>query len=458
MAAQVAGDDLALPFAVGALLRAVGLGILGAFAFSFAADISCPTVTCPWLVLPGAGCIVGYIVLSIALMAVTALLEAGIAMSSSKGAIMLDSPRHALPSLLAVHSLVNVVELLLAFWAALSFWSDNLECHGVSPHEEQEAVEMLGAIVWLQVFAISTMVLGVVFTFDLSGSVDVNDIAWLNRRWQTRCKLLCCFAPQDSSTEIALRSLVQTISSIFAGLDLVPSDGLAAMLLLALLPPGHHVSAPRSSEVPGRPAPGSRALVEETEDGAADAGVADAGAHEPGLDDTGAIQESHRPRNHSNPAPAQHCAASSRRSRVKLDTDEDVQQRLRRASIFAPYCSASYGWWLQTWRSCLFCKGALRQVRACARCQSPPFIARARAHTHTHIHTHTHTHTHTRAHTHTHTHARSLIHTHACTHTHTHACMHARTFGVNLGRDLGGYQPDTLYQARACASRNIRSG
>jgi len=89
VAAQVAGDDLALPFAVGALLRAVGLGILVAFAFSFATDITCPSVTCPWLALPGVGCIVGYVALSVALMAATALLEAGIAMSS-KGAIMDD--------------------------------------------------------------------------------------------------------------------------------------------------------------------------------------------------------------------------------------------------------------------------------------------------------------------------------------------------------------------------------
>lgn len=54
----------------------------------------------------------------------------------------------------------------------------------------------------------SIMVLGVVLTFDLSGSVDVNDVARLNRRWEARCKMLCCLAPQDASTKIAVRSLV----------------------------------------------------------------------------------------------------------------------------------------------------------------------------------------------------------------------------------------------------------
>ena len=341
VAAQVAGDDLALPFAVGALLRAVGLGILVAFAFSFATDITCPSVTCPWLALP-AGCIVGYVAMSVSIMAVTALLEAGIAMSSSKGAIMDDGPRHALPSLLVAHTLVNGAELLLASWGALSFWGDKLECHGVSPYQEKEAVGILRAIVWLQVFSIATMVLGAALTFDLSGSVDVNDIAWLNRRWQTRCKLLCCLAPRDASTEIALQSLAQTISSIFAGLDLVPSDGLAAMLLLALLPPGQHDSALRSSAVAAQRAGASQAPL-----------APENSTAEAGLDQTQAL--------HSE-------IGFGQRSGDEHDTHQDVQQRLRRASIFAPYCSASYGWWLQTWRSCLFCKGALRQVRACARC------------------------------------------------------------------------------------------
>ncbi len=321
VAAQVAGDDLALPFAVGALLRAVGLGILVAFAFSFATDITCPSVTCPWLALPGVGCIVGYVALSVALMAATALLEAGIAMSSSKGAIMDDGPRHALPSLLVAHTLVNVAELLLASWGALSFWGDKLECHGVSSYQAKEAVGILRAIVWLQVFSIATMVLGAALTFDLSGSVDVNDIAWLNRRWQTRCKLLCCLAPRDASTEIALQSLAQTISSIFAGLDLVPSDGLAAMLLLALVPPGQHDRALRSSAV--------------TEQRAPENSTAGAGTHleasEAGLDQTQAL--------HSEEL----VDGFSQRSGDEHDAHQDVQQRLRRASIFAPYCSASYG-------------------------------------------------------------------------------------------------------------------
>lgn len=151
----VAGDDLAVPFAVGALLRAAGLGILTAFAFSFADDVRCPSVTCAWQVLPDVGCVAGYIAASVALMAVTALLEACIAMSASKGSIMHDAPRHALAPLLLLHASTSVVEMLLTYWAALSFWDEALECNGVSPHEENEAKEVLRAIVKLQVNAVA---------------------------------------------------------------------------------------------------------------------------------------------------------------------------------------------------------------------------------------------------------------------------------------------------------------
>jgi len=177
----IAGDDLAVPFAIGAQLRATGLGILVAFAFSFAGDVECETVTCAWLFLPDVGCVSGYIGVSIALMAVTALLEACIAMSASKGSIMDDKPRHALPPLLITHAAVNVLEMLLTYWAARSFWDDALRCSGVTPHEETEAQRVLHAVVWLQVISISMMVLGASLSFDLSGSVDVNDVDRLNR-------------------------------------------------------------------------------------------------------------------------------------------------------------------------------------------------------------------------------------------------------------------------------------
>ena len=297
----VAGDDLAVPFGVGAVLRAGGLGVLAGFAFSFALDVTCPAVTCAWLWLPGVGCVLGYVALSLMLMVATGLLQAGIAMSASKGTIMNDSPRHALPTLLLVYTLCTMVELLLTIWAVGSFWQTALECEGgaASPGEGAEAAEVLRGVVWLQVICCGSTLLGIGLCFDLSGSVHIGDVARLNRRWEARCKTLCCLATQDSSAQIALRSLVNTLSNLFAGLDLVPTDGLAACLLVSLL----HREEDRD-DLPDRPP----------------------------------------------------------------ESSTDAYERLLRASEFAPYASASYGWWLQTWRSCLFCKGAMRQARACASC------------------------------------------------------------------------------------------
>ena len=285
------GDDLPLTFAMGALLRAVGLGILVAFAISFASDVSCPSVSCPWLLLrlPGMSCVSGYLALSVFLKTATALLEAAIAMAASKGTIMNDSPRHALPPLLLLHMLVTVWEIMLTVWAAISFWTDKLVCKGMSEHEETEATKVLRAVVWLQLISWSAMLLGFALAFDLSGSVDVSDMTRFNRRWEKRCKMLLCLScrEQDSSTEIALRSLVSSIVSIFAGLDLVPTDALAAMLLLALLPPSSHTHNDAETTTEGD-----------------------------------ASQENATHKEHT----------------------QEVHRRLTRACAFAPYASASYGY------------------------------------------------------------------------------------------------------------------
>ena len=315
----VAGDDLTLPFAVGAGLRAAALGVLLAFAFSFAADVSCPGVACPWLldVLPGS-CVMGYVAITVVLMTVAGLLQALVAMSSSKGTIMDPAPRHALPPLLLIFVLSTLAEIAVTVWAARSFLDRGLQCQASSPAAAVEGQRVLRGIVWLQIVAASTTVCGAVLTFDLAGSVDVHDAARISEYWEARCRVLCWLSPRDdsSSREVAVRSFASNLANVFAGLDLVPSDAVAAMLLLSLMPrPSCFDNSITESSATEDSSGGSAATDVQTQPASMPAAATSAaGATCPGL------------------------AAGE---------DGAAMRRLELAAVFTPYASASYGWWLQ---------------------------------------------------------------------------------------------------------------
>ena len=334
----VAGDDLTLPFAVGAGLRAAALGVLLAFALSFAADVSCPGVACPWLldVLPGS-CVVGYVAITVVLMTAAGLLQALVAMSSSKGTIMDPAPRHALQPLLLIFVLSTLAEIAVTVWAARSFLDRGLQCQASSPAAAAEGQRVLRGIVWLQIVAASTTVCGAVLTFDLAGSVDVHDAARISEYWEARCRVLCWLSPRDdsSSREVAVRSFASNLANVFAGLDLVPSDAVAAMLLLSLMPrPSCFVDSSLMAS----------SAMEDSSGGSAATDVQMPPASTP----TAAASVAGEP-----------CPGLAARE------DGAAMRRLELAVVFTPYASASYGWWLQV--CVVFCLWCLRMAskRSC---------------------------------------------------------------------------------------------
>eukprot|EP00960_Hanusia_phi_P077590 768715-Hanusia_phi.AAC.9 len=228
----VGSDDLVVPAAIGSFFRACLLGILLAFLYTLSNDISCTSDWCPAVFVER--CTDLYVYGIMTLMGVTCVLEAVIAISSSKGRIMEEKSRKPVGMLIVVHVLVSILETAWTAWAAIVFLSPSLECKGDSPAHERDGKAFLRMIVWISIATIAWMFAGVLFAFDLSGHVDVADIDKLHRHWERRCNLLCCCMPREDDREIALRSLVKSLASWFSGLDLVPSDIFAALLLLNL--------------------------------------------------------------------------------------------------------------------------------------------------------------------------------------------------------------------------------
>ncbi|KAJ1476391.1 hypothetical protein T484DRAFT_1825074 [Baffinella frigidus] len=237
----IACDDLVAPAALGVLVRGSWLGVLLAFAYAYEGDaLACPVAQCDWML--GLGCLWGYAAGSIVLVGSSAVLEVALNSSavalmsaSARGTPMQPEARRGVAPLLYMHIAVSLCEAAWAGWATPVFLSPSFSC-GDETKEDLAAIRVITDMVYLSLGSLAALLLGCLVSFDLFGSVNVHHIEELNKHWEAKCWWMCCLARPHIREDgrVALRSVGTSMATLFAGLDLAPSDAVVALLLLTL--------------------------------------------------------------------------------------------------------------------------------------------------------------------------------------------------------------------------------
>ncbi|KAF6020892.1 DAGLB [Bugula neritina] len=144
---------------------------------------------------------------------------------SSKGNISECSFRRHVAQVLYVKLALFIMEVVWlvmgTYWATFEYKNCDFIIVGT--------VRAMVSLAWIGVFVFTIMF---IFLFSPLGN-DSSSVDDASNIWRRRCRLICCsFRADDSLTSDAYSDIAKLVSVYFQGLDLVPSDIAAGLLLV----------------------------------------------------------------------------------------------------------------------------------------------------------------------------------------------------------------------------------
>ncbi|XP_033630126.1 sn1-specific diacylglycerol lipase beta-like isoform X2 [Asterias rubens] len=183
-----------------------------------------------------------YLIGLMTILSVTICLEFIVVYISAQGSIFNASPRRHLPLFLYVRVFVFIIEILFSILGAIWMFSE-FEFDKTNSCERNivRLVQAAVIISWVLLFVVCVSVL-VLFNpwhhdhrdGDDNGEEEhvINPAVQL--KWEQRCKMLCCCAGKDDNSQVAYAEVAAILSKFFHGLDTVPSDIIAGLILMQL--------------------------------------------------------------------------------------------------------------------------------------------------------------------------------------------------------------------------------
>ncbi|XP_022092681.1 sn1-specific diacylglycerol lipase beta-like isoform X2 [Acanthaster planci] len=183
-----------------------------------------------------------YLIGLITILIITILVEFIIVYVSAQGSILNSTPRRHLPLFLYLRVFVFLVEIVFSIVGAI--WTFREWEFDKSRSCDRGVVHLVQAAVitsWLVFIAVIIAVLVLLNPWhhdeeeerrDHEGehTVDPN----IQLQWEQRCKMLCCCAGKDANSQVAYAEVAAILSKFFHGLDIVPSDIVAGLILMQL--------------------------------------------------------------------------------------------------------------------------------------------------------------------------------------------------------------------------------
>ncbi|XP_014672368.1 PREDICTED: sn1-specific diacylglycerol lipase beta-like [Priapulus caudatus] len=233
---MIGSDDLVFPALVEILVRITWLMAIVIVVAIHHSNLYCS----------GGNLLYIYLLGTIILNPLVILLCLALAYSSARGTITSSWTRHRVAPLLYVRMLLFVPEIAWSIIGVYWAFDESIGC-------ERPVVKIIKAT------AISSLCLVLIFLvvmaiiFDPLGAMSLNPPRPRSRSsscvsqssehlyrheaakvWETRCRLLCCCAGNDEHSKAAFSDIAKLFATFFEGVDLVPSDIAAGLVLLQI--------------------------------------------------------------------------------------------------------------------------------------------------------------------------------------------------------------------------------
>ncbi|XP_038064401.1 diacylglycerol lipase-beta-like isoform X2 [Patiria miniata] len=183
-----------------------------------------------------------YLIGLITILIITIVLEFIIVYLSAQGSIFNTTPRRHLPLFLYIRVFVFLVEIVFsivgAVWAFREWEFDKTgSCDRGVVHLIQAAV-IISWIIFVAVVVAVVILLNPWHDADETEETDHEGEHTIDPavqlKWEQRCKMLCCCAGKDANSQVAYAEVAAILSKFFHGLDIVPSDIVAGLILMQL--------------------------------------------------------------------------------------------------------------------------------------------------------------------------------------------------------------------------------
>lgn len=215
----IGSDDFVFPGLIEILLRTAWL-----IAISVVFHLHKDAFDCT-----GGHLLKAYYIGLLTLLSVSIVMTAVIVYHSMQGTITNLHPRRRMNKLIYVKLAISLPELV---WNILgTYWA-----FGMSSGCELHVVwTVKGAVLsgWVIAFIV---IIGIIVVFDpLGGKKEVANLQGSDsakRVWEVRCKLLCCCVGTDEQSTDAFSGIAKLFSNFFQGVDLVPTDIAAGLILV----------------------------------------------------------------------------------------------------------------------------------------------------------------------------------------------------------------------------------
>lgn len=229
----VATDDLVFPGLFEFVFRAVWLVLVG-FVFSRYYDAT-------WQCESGGDVVRVYLAGIIALLSTIMVLLIVIVNRSAQGSIMDIESRKYVPALLMIKVLLIIPEVGWNIMGTIWAFSDIVQCKA-DENFTRTVVEGLVLFNWV-LFALTLF--GLALIFDPLGSIHFNEVddstanmlhhRKVTRLWVRRFQWIFCWVRNDENCHEAFQHIASLLSALLRNTDLVPSDFMAALVLLRIM-------------------------------------------------------------------------------------------------------------------------------------------------------------------------------------------------------------------------------
>eukprot|EP00906_Rhabdomonas_costata_P032504 RCo045788 len=251
---QFASDDLVLPGLLGGSIHVTYL-VLTALLFSFyvRSTYGWGPATLTSHSCAEHGITVAFFVFGLVLHCARVLVDFSIAAVSVRGTIMNSSSRRFMPKLLYTLSGLVVLEVGWNLWGIALMLNSELSCGGV------KALLFDATLLANLCLVVVQLVLAYLM---LDTVADAQRGLWEHKEqyaqlWETRCRrLFCCLRSRIADSSV-FSDIARMLCWVWRGVDIVPSDVVAGMLLLYLSerpsPGAGHGSTSNGRDVPPVP-------------------------------------------------------------------------------------------------------------------------------------------------------------------------------------------------------------
>ncbi|KAJ9453809.1 putative lipase domain protein [Diplonema papillatum] len=167
-----------------------------------------------------------YILTSFVVHVASAVCNFAVAIASSRGGILEDNKRKLVPALLNTQMLLVGITLGVSLWGLFLVTQDVCEDH---PSSRDWLTKFV--IVQMSVVCLSLCLLMMDYncTRELPDASEQNYSSEYAKVWKGRCESVCCLGGQNAEM---FAEIADVLAGVFSGLDLVPSDIVAGMLLM----------------------------------------------------------------------------------------------------------------------------------------------------------------------------------------------------------------------------------